>query len=140
MSVKAPETVSALFLQGGIPDLPWNVERFPILGEGVWGKVADLQDGTVVKIAKRFSDGIGDGFPELHASLVPSYESAAGRRVDERRIWLGCAENALYGALIAESRHNQEDRDYSKRFIFQNLGKLGFSFAESADIFLAPRL
>ncbi len=32
-----------------------------LLGEGVWGRVYDLDDGTVLKIARRECAGIGDG-------------------------------------------------------------------------------
>lgn len=35
--------------------------RYPLLGEGVWGRVYDLGDGTVLKIAREKSAGIGSG-------------------------------------------------------------------------------
>ena len=36
-------------------------EGFHLLGEGVWGRVYDLADGTVLKLAKETSSGIGSG-------------------------------------------------------------------------------
>lgn len=309
MSVEPSETIPAHLLKNSIPALEEGVEDFPVLGEGVWGKVADLRDGTVVKISRRFCDGIGDGLeklqtemaalrllsmsplhpalvpralglgeivsssslydqgyslwlrlskmegnrisgetvrllptaereqigsqighalgrmhlslrnilppdvfpvnsqphasaeksphaqsafyktaigfvkqalsrvppgvmsspthgdfnisnilfdeglkvsaildfaefgryfpekdigdilneiPDLQSSLVPAYEEAAGFKIDEKRIWLACAENGLYGALIGESRKNAEDIFWGRRAIVENLERLGY--------------
>jgi aminoglycoside phosphotransferase len=38
-----------------------DLANSPVLGAGLWGRVLDLGDDTVVKLAKRESAGIGDG-------------------------------------------------------------------------------
>jgi aminoglycoside phosphotransferase (APT) family kinase protein len=42
----------------------FNPENHELLGKGVWGKVYDLKDNTVLKIAKR-SGGVGDGVAKV---------------------------------------------------------------------------
>lgn len=45
-------------LSGDIPDLP--ALPWPLIGEGVWGTVHDLGDGTVLKLVRRHG-GLGSG-------------------------------------------------------------------------------
>ncbi len=66
----------------------FNPDEYPVLGKGAWGKVYDLQDGTVLKIGVISRDGTGDGAAkilrerdvmiklmkdECISSLVPEY-------------------------------------------------------------------
>lgn len=44
-----------------LPFDPKEISRFPVLGEGVWGSVIDLQNGTVLKVARERCAGIGNG-------------------------------------------------------------------------------
>jgi hypothetical protein len=48
-------------------------ERAALLGQGLWGRVYDLADGTVLKVARAHCAGIGDGRRKIaneHAGLV----------------------------------------------------------------------
>jgi aminoglycoside phosphotransferase (APT) family kinase protein len=59
-----------------------NIRNFPVIGEGVWGVVHDMQDGTVLKRAREIG-GIGSGAQKMahevammealapHASSLP---------------------------------------------------------------------
>ncbi len=54
-----------------------SLTSYPLLGEGVWGRVFDLGDGTVIKIAKA-AGGIGDGVEKLlkEQHLLEVFESS----------------------------------------------------------------
>lgn len=54
-----------------------DIYSYPLLGEGVWGRVFDRGDGTVIKIAKG-AGGIGDGVEKLlkERHLLEVFESS----------------------------------------------------------------
>lgn len=72
---------NADYFYDAVPDIVAG--DFPVLGQGVWGTVLDLQDGTVLKLSKR-DGGVGDGVKKLqrecrvmqhlkHHHYIPDY-------------------------------------------------------------------
>ena len=55
----------SLPINSPLPFDPSELSKFPVLGEGVWGSVIDLQDGTVLKIARERCAGIGSGLQKI---------------------------------------------------------------------------
>ena len=46
-------------LRDAMPDLP--APPWPLIGEGLWSSVHDLGDGTVLKLVRRQTSGLGSG-------------------------------------------------------------------------------
>lgn len=60
-----------------------DLSKFPVLGSGLWGFVLDLEDGTVLKLAKRSCAGIGDGAQKIlrEATVLKAIHSVEQRSV-----------------------------------------------------------
>ena len=55
-------------------------ERAALLGEGLWGRVYDLGDGTVLKVAREHCAGIGNGVEKIASEHAGADETEQCRQ------------------------------------------------------------
>ncbi len=53
------DQLSSARMRDAMPGLP--VPPWPLVGEGLWSSVHDLGDGTVLKLVRRQTSGLGSG-------------------------------------------------------------------------------
>lgn len=65
--------------------------------------------------------------PSLEEPMIAEYEAESGFTIDRRRLFLGLAENALYGAVINERLGNPGEAAECRGQLKQLLNRLDFS-------------
>ncbi|MCB1556928.1 MAG: phosphotransferase [Alphaproteobacteria bacterium] len=68
--------------------------------------------------------------PFLTETLIEAYESVSAFKIDRRRLELGLAENALYGAVISERRGDAEEHRSERDKLCHHLKTLGYDISE----------
>ena len=105
----------------------YNVSNLLFAGDRVCG-ILDFAEWGLGYPEKDISDIAGE-IPDLEAPVIEAYEQASGLNVDRRRLTLGKAENALYGAVISEREGDAEGVRFERDGLVALLRELGYPLA-----------
>src|SRR5690606_30792173 len=83
----------------GLPPPPW-----PLIGEGLWSSVHDLGDGTVLKLVRRQTPGLGSGVA-IHRREALALAALGGLATERVSVPALAAEGAFDGGSCAGWLH-----------------------------------
>ncbi len=101
----------------------YNISNLLFADDLVCG-VLDFAEWGLGYPEKDISDIVSE-IPDLKASVIDAYEEASGRKVDRRRLELGKAENALFGAVISAREGDGPGERSEQTLLVRHLETLG---------------
>jgi hypothetical protein len=94
----------------------FNISNLLFTSEYEVCAILDFAEWGVNFPEKDISDLVNE-LPELAVGLITAYQQEAEFQIDPKRLTLGIAENALYGAIIAAKNGDMEGADSSRKLL-----------------------